>query len=315
MWPATLFDQPRRAHRAHRGRPHPVAEQLQFPEHLLADAGRFDRLVADLAATASERARHSAVPSLSATFRLYAIDSADPAMITETFRIMCGLHDRGRSHTPGTAKISRVVRRRYRSTLREEQASVTRTRILLAAADLFEINGFIPTTVATIGRRAGVAASTVYTVFGSKASILGALLDQLDDAVDGVNSRAAIASEEDLDRRVALIANWYRRLYSSGRTVFTAAYEARSDPTIKRFHEQASCRARRWEAELIDAITQAGRLRPGLTKKEATDQMCALCGPELYLRVTETCGWSDDTYEHFLSNLLGRQLLNDQRGR
>lgn len=208
-----------------------------------------------------------------------------------------------------------MARRGYRSTLREEQASRTRTRILRAAADLFEINGFIPTTVASIGRRAGVAVSTVYTVFGSKASILGALLDQLDDAVDGVASRAAIASEEDPDRRVALIANWYRRLYSSGRTLLTAAFEARSDPTIQKFHEQAARRARHWEVELIDAITRAGRLRPGLTKKEAAGQMCALCGPELYLRVTETCGWSDDTYQHFLSNLLARQLLDDQRGR
>ena len=77
------------------------AEQLQFPEHLLADAGRFDRLVADLATMASERPRHSQVPALSATFRLYAIDPTDQPMITETFRIMCGLHDRGRNHIWG----------------------------------------------------------------------------------------------------------------------------------------------------------------------------------------------------------------------
>lgn len=77
------------------------AEQLQFPEHLLADAGRFDRLVADLATMASTRPRRSKIPSLSATFRLYAIDPADQTMITETFRIMCGLHDRGRNHVWG----------------------------------------------------------------------------------------------------------------------------------------------------------------------------------------------------------------------
>ena len=208
-----------------------------------------------------------------------------------------------------------MTRRVYRSTFREEKASETRARILRAAADLFESNGFMPTTVATIGRRAGVASSTVFTVFGSKASILVALLDQLDDVVDVVASRAAIASEEDLDRRLALTANWYRRLYSSGRTLLIAAYEARSDPIIQKFHEQAFQRARRWETELIDAVTQAGRLRPGLTKENAAGQMCALCGPELYLRVTQTCGWSDDGYQHFLSDLLVRQLLNEQRGR
>lgn len=77
------------------------AEQLQFPEHLLVDAGRFDRLVADLATKASERPRNSPIPTLAATFRLYAIAPDDQPMITETFRIMCGLHDRGRNHIWG----------------------------------------------------------------------------------------------------------------------------------------------------------------------------------------------------------------------
>lgn len=77
------------------------AEQLQFPEHLLADAGRFDRLVADLATMASTRPRGGKVPSLTATFRLYAIAPDDQPMVTETFRIMCGLHDRGRNHIWG----------------------------------------------------------------------------------------------------------------------------------------------------------------------------------------------------------------------
>jgi len=77
------------------------AEQLQFPNQLLADAGRFDRLVADLATAASTRAPASRVPLLTATFRLYAIEPTDQPMITETFRIMCGLHDRGRNHIWG----------------------------------------------------------------------------------------------------------------------------------------------------------------------------------------------------------------------
>jgi SAM-dependent methyltransferase len=77
------------------------AEELRFPDRLLADAGRFDRLVAELADRAANRRAGSPPPSLTATFRLFAVHPADQAMVTATFKIMCDLHDRGRDHIWG----------------------------------------------------------------------------------------------------------------------------------------------------------------------------------------------------------------------
>ena len=65
--------------------------------------------------------------------------------------------------------------RPYSSVLREERARETRVRIRRAAAELFAEEGFADTTVAAIARRAGVAAPTVYSVFGSKAGIVVAM--------------------------------------------------------------------------------------------------------------------------------------------
>ena len=74
------------------------ASELRFPDHLLADAARFDRLVQQLADLAAKPRDTGTVPSLAATFRLLAIDEADQPAIRETFATMCRLHDEGRDH-------------------------------------------------------------------------------------------------------------------------------------------------------------------------------------------------------------------------
>ncbi len=76
-------------------------EDLRFPERLLEDAGRFDRLVAEMADRAASREAGSPVPSLTAVFRRYAVREDDQPMIAETFALMCSLHDQGRDHIWG----------------------------------------------------------------------------------------------------------------------------------------------------------------------------------------------------------------------
>jgi SAM-dependent methyltransferase len=77
------------------------ADELRFPDNLLTDAGRFDRLVGELSDRATKRAAGSAVPSLAAVFRRYAIGPDDQPMLTETFKTLCALHDQGRDHIWG----------------------------------------------------------------------------------------------------------------------------------------------------------------------------------------------------------------------
>jgi SAM-dependent methyltransferase len=77
------------------------ADQLLFPDSLLADAGRFDRLVAILADKAANRPSGSAVPSITATLRLFAVHTDDRPAVEQTFRTLCQLHDQGRDHIWG----------------------------------------------------------------------------------------------------------------------------------------------------------------------------------------------------------------------
>jgi AcrR family transcriptional regulator len=70
-----------------------------------------------------------------------------------------------------------VVKRRYESAHRLEQARQTRRAILDAAAALFVEPGYAATPLTAIAAEAGVAIQTVYKVFGSKQALLSALVD------------------------------------------------------------------------------------------------------------------------------------------
>ena len=76
--------------------------ELRFPEHLFADAGRFDQFVNELTKRATARpAGKRPLPSLDALFRRYGIAEADQPMIEETFAVLCTLYDDGRDHIWG----------------------------------------------------------------------------------------------------------------------------------------------------------------------------------------------------------------------
>ena len=71
--------------------------------------------------------------------------------------------------------------RSYSSALRNTQALETRRRIRTAARRLFSEQGFTSTTIAEIAAAAGVSAATVYAAFESKAGIVVAMLEDLEE--------------------------------------------------------------------------------------------------------------------------------------
>lgn len=77
------------------------SRDLRFPDSVVADAGRFDGLVSEMADLARNRAPGSAVPSLRQVYRRYGIAESDQHVLDETFRVMCSLNDQGRNHIWG----------------------------------------------------------------------------------------------------------------------------------------------------------------------------------------------------------------------
>jgi hypothetical protein len=79
----------------------PVEEDLRFPEHLLADAVRFEKIVTDLADLAQrpDRPRGSVpVGALQGLFHRLAVAPEDQVALTGNFRLLCRLVDEGRDH-------------------------------------------------------------------------------------------------------------------------------------------------------------------------------------------------------------------------
>ncbi len=75
-------------------------------------------------------------------------------------------------------RLAKTKMRPYKSLVRERQADDTRRRIVEAARQLLQTEGYDGMTIETIARRAEVSAPSVYAIFKSKTGLLIALLDQ-----------------------------------------------------------------------------------------------------------------------------------------
>lgn len=209
----------------------------------------------------------------------------------------------GRADTP-------AGQRRYRSALRAERAADTRGRIVAAARELFATRGFTGTTVARIAEHAGVAQPTVYAVFGGKSAIMHELVDRLETEACGEQWHARIKAESDPRRKLEWYAAWHRQLFSTGRDVLAATLNSGGDPAVAELRQQGDRSARAWLEPIVAALAAGHVLAPGLTEQHAVDRAWVLTSMELYFRATDGCGWSDDDYQRWLTQLLQHQLLD-----
>src|SRR5947207_6188536 len=102
--------------------------------------------------------------------------------------------------------------------LRAQQASQTRWRILDAAARVFEVQGFAGARIDDIASEAGVAAPTVYKGYANKVNLLVGALNQAmaGDEVNAIDQQAWYAEQLDEPepvRQLQLVARNARRIY------------------------------------------------------------------------------------------------------
>jgi hypothetical protein len=67
------------------------------------------------------------------------------------------------------------------------------------------------------------------------------------------------------------------------------------------------------QREIMIALLQGERLRPGLTAEQAADTFSALASPELHHLLTVRRGWSQRRYAQWLERTLDAALLEDLR--
>src|ERR1700716_492981 len=213
--------------------------------------------------------------------------------------------------------MSRVkAKRQYSSTLRREQASQTRTRILDAAQQLFSSRGYGATTMEAIAAEAGVATDTVYATFRNKAGVLHKLLDvrvggddapvQLIDREGPRNVRAEPTQQGQIDRFAPDIAQILERARPVDEIMRGAAA---IDPEIAEL--RARMQGFRYDnlRQFVVWLAAKGPLRGGISEEEAAAIVWTLASPEVHGLLRDGRGWSQERYVAWLADSLTRILL------
>jgi AcrR family transcriptional regulator len=208
------------------------------------------------------------------------------------------------------------AKRQYTSTLRQQQASLTRARILDAAQRLFTLGSYGATTMEAIASEAGVATDTVYATFRTKAGLLHKLLDVRvggDDAPVALLDRAApqkVRADTSQRRQIAAFAADVAGIQERAVPVDDIMRSAAAvDPEIAAL--RARMQGHRYEnmRKFVSWLAGNGPFRGGISVDEASAIVWTLAGPEVNRLLRTERGWSRDRYVAWLTDTLTRTLL------
>jgi AcrR family transcriptional regulator len=207
--------------------------------------------------------------------------------------------------------MSSPSKRRYVSAQRSEAAEDTKTRILDAAKWLFSRRGIDKVTIAAIAERAGVAASTIYALFSSKAGILRAIMQ---DALFGVRFRAArerLANVTDPVKLIELTATVARAIYESESRELGLLRGASSfSPELRKLEREFEKIRLDMQKNRIDLLFAHSLARRNLDKAKARQILWMYTSRDVYRMLVDESGWSPDEFEAWLSRTLIDALVD-----
>ena len=209
------------------------------------------------------------------------------------------------------------VKRPYDVTSRQEQARARRQRVVLAARDLFERDGYRRTTVVGIAAAAEVSPEMVYKTFGSKAALAKAVFDVAlaggDEPVP-IRERpamAAIRAEPDVRRQIALfVEGLVQRLGRSARIQVMVRDGRHVDESLQPVWDQLVQEGLTGMRMLGRRLLDTGQLRAGLDLDEVTDLLWNYLAIDHYERLVLTRGWSTARYQEWLTRAITTALCS-----
>jgi AcrR family transcriptional regulator len=173
--------------------------------------------------------------------------------------------------------------------------------------------------VRQIADSAGVAADTVYAVFGSKARVLTAIIDARlapagDDSVVGRPEALAVRDEPDQRRQLHSFAADIARISARVRPVYEIMRTAGSvEPQMASIYTEMEGHRARNMGQVAQWLAGHGQLR--VSVERAGDIITALASPDIARILCEARGWTSDEYADWLEDTLVRTLLPDRRRR
>jgi AcrR family transcriptional regulator len=204
-------------------------------------------------------------------------------------------------------------KRAYTQRVRAQTAAENRRRILDALHERLREAPAEPISVDEVARRAGVARSTIYLVFGSRSGLFDALTD---DLLTGAGYRRILEAVRHPDPRAAL-----RGALAGGVEMYAAHHDvlrilraiATLDPAGV---GQANARAEEERTRGVDRLAarlhEQRALRPGITVDEAAASIWVLAGFDAYDTLATGRGLGPGEIADILIGSAERALLNDR---
>lgn len=206
--------------------------------------------------------------------------------------------------------MSKPKKRPYQSASRNARAAQTRKRILEAAKNLFESEGFEYATIEKIAQVANVAIPTVYSLFQSKRGVLRALMDEVfpKDQFEALveKSKKATSPEE----RLLYSARIARQMYDAERAqmeVFRGACVL--SPEFKELERERERRRHERQEVTISAMAEEHSLSKDMSMNRARDILWLFTGRDIYRMLVIEQGWTSEEYEKWLVDLLVNTLI------
>jgi AcrR family transcriptional regulator len=203
-----------------------------------------------------------------------------------------------------------MTTRPYRQRRRAEDAERTRRQILDAVVERLRRAPAEPIAVERIAAMAGVARSTVYAIFGSRAGLFDAVGARLHERSG--YARLVEASHHP-DAREALRGGLRAasEMLAADRDIWRALRSmAQLDPeavggSVQRWEEERAAGMRR----IAGQLHEQGHLRPGVTAEEANDVLWVITSFESFDLLYTGRGLPVDTVVERLAKTAERALL------
>jgi AcrR family transcriptional regulator len=203
------------------------------------------------------------------------------------------------------------VKRHYDASRRREQARARRLGVVLAARELFERDGFRPTTIAAIAARAGVSAESVYKGFGAKAALAKAVFDLViagDDEPVPVAERPsmqAVRDEPDVRRKIEMfVEGLAQRQARSARVQILIRDGRHVDDSLGPIWAKLNDEGLAGMTMLGRHLLETGQLRDGIGLDEVRDVLWNYLAIDSYERLVLTQGWPLGQYSRWLASAI-----------
>ncbi len=207
--------------------------------------------------------------------------------------------------------MSRTPKRGYNSEQRGNAAEATKSRILNASRTLFARNGIDRVTIAQIGEKADVAASTVYSLFKSKEGVLRALMKAALFGPRFKEAQSLLTGESDPVRLIMLTAHVARAVYESESSELGLLRGASGfSPSLRKLEQEFEQIRFDIQEERVKRLFAQSKAKKGLELEAARRILWMYSSRDVYRMLVREGGWSAEQYQVWLSETLVKALTD-----